>query len=427
MLERTNFYGLLDSVRFGSTESADGLSRRRLAATGAVMLDLLAGSATPVLSHAQAYDSAAVLDVFQNHDKETGALRDLVRRGLIRVLVPRSDQVPALVGDDAGSLINWFALALTRPDYVFSGWPQLSRHEVREDVLDILRPGVSADGHLGDPDLEARLEGLRVLDGAVAESPVEQRANPAVLARLPAEVSRAARHYAAESLEGGDGQWLATRVDEAVRTSRDPLGRSQIYRLLTVRREETGHDLTLTALTSLVDGVYNELVAQSLHATGSLRTCATEGVANALADLTEDASNAELAIDLALDPRRQEWLRWQDVERLATEMHGFNATHRLRYLERCRIAGLEIGPPDATGIRRWSVPVDARTGGKKFAREAAVGILAFVVGGGLPGTLVGAGAKAAGKVLKTRRDRRRHVEAVARGSSWRENLDRSER
>ncbi len=167
------------------------------------MLDVLVVDAVPVLSQAQAYDSAVLLDVLERHDRDASGLLRLVRHGQLQVKMLAAPGVDPVVGEDPYTLANAFARALTRGSYVFSGWPVLEDLDARRALLGVLTACREASGRLGDSALEARVDGLLALDRAVRESPASDYADPGPVEVLTQQVVAALRSYAALAARTG--------------------------------------------------------------------------------------------------------------------------------------------------------------------------------------------------------------------------------
>ena len=447
-MQRTNYYGLLDSVRFAPHLPADVRARREVAATGAVMIDVLAGGAVPVLSQTQAFDSAVLLNVLEGHGDDTLALLRLVERSRLQVRVVERPRIEHLAGPAPESLLNAFALAVQRPGFMLSGWPELTDAALRRHVLDVTIAGADVD-ELGSERLAARLEGLRLLDAALTRSEAAEKVRAAPGGNLFEQVLGVLDSYEQEEPAHAEAvRWLRARaLSVRARRESDPGagpdlgGRSGWYVLLDELSGEDELAPAGSALRSVVDEAYNGVIAVSLGVTGSLRTCTTQSVAKSLADLEVDAATGALAVDLAVDPRHQSWLTWTKVGELSDTLTAFDPPRRVRYLEDLHIRNLDLTEDQQDTGGRWALPVGLTRAFPILGSSAVAAAGEIAVGGGVPGiglsAVVGVVALYAAPVIRdavTRRGRSADADDLAPGAAgavttgtakpWRTGIDR---
>ncbi|GAA2583537.1 hypothetical protein GCM10010435_71630 [Winogradskya consettensis] len=380
---RSAYFGALDPVGFAP--AATQVDRRIVEAAGVLMIHMLAGGVTPVLSPAQAFDGPLVLGAVQRYDDETLAVLGLLRRGAIQVRIVdnpllRDTADPA----DRFSLLNAFGSALLRDDFEFSSWPELHEHpELRRELAVQLARDVPGVDGIADGPLRQRLAALVEIDRALRDAGLPMRVTAPPGDGLAARV-RAGLETLPEDPVVGE---LLTRV----RSDPSSLRTRSQWRSL-IRTLEAGPE-AVAKLNGLVNISYNGLVRATLGAEG-LNTDAPDYETAILAakngmGLALSAKTAELVDDRALSG----WLTWQEVRRLRDELLEITSSDgRIRYLiSRHAEHTLEIARATNTGTSMWA-----------HVKAAPLNIGGSLLGGGvgvLTGdpalVLAGAGAGAA--------------------------------
>ncbi|GGX60625.1 hypothetical protein GCM10010324_01540 [Streptomyces hiroshimensis] len=308
----TNYYGVLDTVRFTGELPEATLNQREFGALGVMMLDMLISNAHPILSQSQAFDNSALLAQLAACDKQSDALRKLFWDGRILVKFhPPSLRTPA-PGNERCTILNAFCSTIDKPYSILSAWPEITNnYELRRHIIDCL------DGHqegilnIGDTSLENRLEGLCELDRVVQHQPL-QITEPVAWSLYDRVRDRLFSLIGQEEATDALIDCLLNRSTSMENSNRDQ--RAAWYRL--VRDYESGHPDTDSYrasrnATDVIDGVYNSRVAESLRASGVFLNCADRGVAQDIADsLPYNSSVGASFVSLSADRRLSDWLTW---------------------------------------------------------------------------------------------------------------------
>lgn len=313
---KLHYYSLLDSVQFDKNVAPKTLLTRAVNVTGLLMLDVLVGNATPLLSQTQAFDNALLLAQLSEPSGDSRSFLRLVRKGHIQVRVAGSP-----------SLLGAFCDALRTPEFVLSAWPELSDVRLRAEVLRCLGSATGDINALPSSSLVARLEGLRRFDDSLRHSPTMQwHAAMALRTQLSARIVLGLRELLSTDPASREGAaWLLTNAQSLSPTQQEQ--RSAWYRLL----DELEGSTTRSGNTrGIIDGAYNSVVATSLGATGMFAQCPTEEVATALASVELNGVAGSQLVELVPDEHRYDWLSWEKVDSWLDESdHISEPTHRL--------------------------------------------------------------------------------------------------
>lgn len=394
-MKKFHYYSALDTVYFRPDLPAELLTSRAVSATGVVMLDMLVGDGTPVLSQVQAFDNSLILALLAEPSPNSHAFLRLIRRNRLQV---RILDTPALRDtaehSERFTLRNAFCSALSQPGFVASAWPELNDPTARRTVVELLDAAPDRLDSLGDARLVARLEGLLELDASLRQSSAIERMPIGQGAGLTSRVVGGLTALAeGESAQAG----LSTRLLDAARQLPEARTdrRSTWYTLLddlvdfNDRTGGAAMGSAVTNLRGLIDGAYNGVVADSLGVTGSLTVTPTDEVARALAVSQPQGSTAGQLTALVRDPRRQEWLTWSKLVDVLDDCdHMIGSERRLAYIlhEHREYVGA-VEAEKRTGLAlRIALPHAAVS----ILVGAAAGGLGESIGGGL-GAALGAG------------------------------------
>ncbi|MGH3546464.1 MAG: hypothetical protein ACRDPW_11165 [Mycobacteriales bacterium] len=297
---RFHYYSALDTVYFAHGTPAEVYAARAVSATGILMLDMLVGGATPLLSQTQAFDNALLLEQLSTPSPDSRALLRLVRNNRIHVRIldttglrERTDHAERF------TLRNAFCSALTQPEFHLSAWPELRDQQLRAHVLRCLDHAPADIGKLPEQDLAARLEGLIELDLSLRQSSAIERTPPVAGPDLSNRI-RTGLMALAIGNPTTLGVTEALMTDPRLDVSASGNRRSAWYTLLTEMTAgglEDDSDLAYIErdVRGIVDGAYNSVVADSLGATGAFTLCPTDDVAQALiADHTDSSAAGQL-------------------------------------------------------------------------------------------------------------------------------------
>lgn len=331
MASKLHYYSALDTVYFSKDVSPELYAARAVSATGVVMLDMLIGGATPLLSQTQAFDNALLLAQLAQPSPACRALLRLVRNNRIQVRIldtPALRQRPE--HSERFTLLNAFCSALAQPGFVLSAWPELADQRLRAQVLDILDHNPDSVTELDDKRLTSRLEGLIELDVSLRQSSSIERTPPApgsgLASRVYAGLAALTLH---DQRTAGFAKFLLEIAHAA--PSEQMNRRSAWYTLLDEHIDSDS--LAMMNVRGIIDGAYNSVVADSLGATGAFTLCPTDEVAQALAATQENTSRAGQLSALAQDPRRYAWLSWEKLAELLPDFdHMANPQRRLGYI-----------------------------------------------------------------------------------------------
>ncbi len=375
---KLHYHSLLDTVQFGHSVAPKTFVSRAVNVTGLLMLDVLVGNATPLLSQTQAFDNALLLAQLAEPSNDSRSFLRLVRKGRIQVRV---------VG--APSLLEAFRHALREPSFVLSAWPELSDAQLRAEVV---RCSLTGDiDQLGHASLAARLEGVRQFDDSLRQSPTMQwHAAMTRNSQLSLRIMEGLRELSsADSASREDVEWLLASAQSLSPTQQEL--RSMWYGLLDELEKSSGKT-KLGNIRGIIDGAYNSVVANSLGATGMFAQCPTEEVANALASVELNGVAGGQHVKLVPDESRYTWLNWEKVDKWLDEYgHISKPRHRLDYLVKQGYVGL-IELDRRPGIALKVALSSATTGlvASEMAREAdkmLEGGMGTVEGGAIGGVV----------------------------------------
>ncbi len=343
MKSKLHYYSALDTVYFGHDTAAEVYATRAVSATGVLMLDMLIGGATPLLSQTQAFDNALLLDQLSQPSPDCRALLRLVRNNRLQV---RILDTPALRQRshhaDRFTLLNAFCSALAQPEFKLSAWPELKEPELRAYVLHCLDYAPEKITQLTDRRIAARLEGLIEFDLSLRQSSAIERTPPVTGSGLASRV-----RASLTALVAGNPKTLrlinALLADPRLTESAGGDRRSTWYAALD---EQLARDDAVTGsaydperarmelnIRGVIDGAYNSIVADSLGASGAFTLCPTEAVAEALAASHPESSSAGQLSSLVRDARRSVWLTWSKLDELLPDFdHMASPQRRLQYV-----------------------------------------------------------------------------------------------
>jgi len=411
---RTAYFSALDTVHFRADVPATLRDERMVGATGTVMLQMLLGGVTPLLSQTQAFDSAAIVNALARFGEDLPTLLKLARTG--RVRVPILDG-PLLRDDPADghrlTLLNAFVSALQRPDFIFSAWPELAADPgLRAAVAEQLDRDPADVERITSGTLYHRLSGLIEFDRALRDSgPISARppAGPGLCERVLTTLGH--RRGSLSRQEDATLSDLETRV----RSGADAAlfeRRSAWYALL------DGHadaERPIAIARAVVDACYNQMVAASLGADGLSLEIPDLAAARAVAD-TDPAYRLDAqAAQLVDDPAFGEWLTWARLdETLATMEQLTLPQSRFRHLvERYREHAVPVQAERNSGNQIWAHVSAAPA---NLAGAVIGGIVGLSLGGA-PGALLGGVAGALGGVYANYSLDRRKTRELARAEA----------
>jgi len=441
-----NYFSVLDTVRFGPEVERSELATRSVSSTGVLLLELLVGGGTVLLSQTQAFDNAMLLEYLAANDAESLALRRLVQSGRIQVRIfdsPALRELPS--GGQRFTLLNAFCSAMSQRDFVLSAWPELGDHGRRLAIVECLDRAPNRLRALCDDDvLAGRIEAVRELDLSLRKSPASERAMPVVGKNLYERVSDDLETLPADEPTEAAMYWLAGRL--AVVDPGRLRGRSTWYRLLDELAAQhpifSGPEENLRAI---VDGAYNRVVADSLGATGTFTQYPAGEVAAAIAEQAGiDATTDRQLVLLAEDQRRDAWLTWSEAASMIDDLTELPSPwRRLDHLVRRHQEYVGVTETSTRGqmwlaIAATIPPLIGSVAGA--TAEELVGALPGALGGGALGGLVSISGLLLPSVfpLGKHRWRERHerisgerwettVPTVTTGSaSWRRGLGEAE-
>jgi len=375
---KLHYHSLLDTVQFGQSVVPKTFVSRAVNVTGLLMLDMLVGNATPLLSQTQAFDNALLLAQLAEPSNDSRSFLRLVRKGRIQVRVA-----------GAPSLLEAFRDALREPDFVLSAWPELSDAQLRAEVV---RCSLTDDiDQLGHASLAARLEGVRQFDDSLRQSPTMQW--HAAMTRndhLSLRIMEGLRELSStDPASRQAARWLLASAQSLFPTQQEL--RSVWYGLLD-ELEKSGGKARLGNTRGIIDGAYNSVVANSLGATGMFAQCPTEEVATALASVELNGVAGGQLVKLMPDERRYMWLKWEKGDKWLDEYgHISKPGHRLDYLVKQGYVGL-VELDRRPGIALKVALPSAATGlvASEMAREAnelREGGMGGVEGGAISGVV----------------------------------------
>jgi hypothetical protein len=131
------FYSVLDSVNFNPLRPRVDRDQVRISAAGSLMLGILIGNISPVLTDAQVFDNRLIIDTVAAFDRDSSAFLGLIREGRLNLGLLRMPNL-AIESNRQIKLTDSFAAALNRPNFVFSAWPDLEEPSIRQAVASVI-------------------------------------------------------------------------------------------------------------------------------------------------------------------------------------------------------------------------------------------------------------------------------------------------
>jgi hypothetical protein len=338
---RSDYYSTLDSMKFSSARHAeDAIAQHGVSASGTMMLGLLVGNTRPVLTQAQAIDSAYVLDLLRPDNDNTTAFLQLVRQNVVRVTFHDSPRL--LDAKHRFTVVNAFASALARQgNFVLSGWPEIDKnYGLRAELAECVRSG----GHkptvikqvegLAGATVAERFHGLFLLSKALQKAQGKpKRTKPVAAGTYRATVTSLLTKMVDDAPGSEDlYSWLREQAARDSGNSQIALpdldtrsGWLQLFEIYDALAPDQ------TAWTKLArekaDYASHEVISRSLGCTGKEVEVSSADSAVALTRHRDtDEIPLSRMIKLSHDPQRLAWLDWKDVEQTWRKLRDTTVT-----------------------------------------------------------------------------------------------------
>lgn len=342
---QADFYSPLDTVRFRQEYAGPELAQNLVSAAGTVMLGLLIGGTRPILTQAQAFDSAYLLNVLSLADGNSSGLLQLIRHGFIGVKF--HDNPPLLPPEPRLTLLNAFATALNRQKkgFLLSGWPEINDDaSARSDLVRAIKRVKTETELLNEVEdiagatVAARFAGLLRFSEAIADS-----GPPAMTTRPP---DGTYRNSATELV-----RTIMIRYPDSTPMIRWLLKQAQEDRI----REKQGLDsdldvrsgwlalvddyagqgptdfITKKLIRRHLDYASSTVIAQSLQSTGKEVQTASEDAELVSAGTTVTDIPVHRLVAFSRDPARLNWLNWASVADILGELGEAKLAPDARY------------------------------------------------------------------------------------------------
>lgn len=338
---QADYYTTVDSMKFSpARHSEEDIAQHAVSASGTMMLGLLVGDTRPVLTQAQAIDSAYILGLLRPENPNASAFLHLVRRNVVRVTFHDSPRL--LDAKHRLTVVNAFASALARQgNFVLSGWPEIDKnYGLRAELAECIRRGghspfvVRDVERLAGTTVAERFNGLLRLSKTLRKADGKpKRTVPVPPGTYRAGVIRLLARMADDEPASEDlHRWL---LEQAGRDSGDSQvvlpdldTRSGWLQLLEIYDALEPGQTSLTGLArEQLDYATHEVISSSLGCTGKeVEVRSTDAAVALTRRRAADEIPVGRMIKLSRDPQRLAWLDWKDIEKTWKELRYTTVT-----------------------------------------------------------------------------------------------------